>query len=430
MSAEVTTHEAAGLNMVTLAPDDSLHPLMMTWHARCIRSVALNENATTRGGKMKHRNEVVQQLVKMINDNDWVEIFEEGIRAARESGVKGIEKIKGLEEYLEWINDFLYWIPAENSPGSEVYNRLAEFYFILDQSPIVELQDPVLPSARMPATRPLSKWMVEYAKAMGAFLDTPESLTKDSIDSFYNSPAYNMGDYVRPRGDWKNFNQFFARYTKPGLRPVAALGDSRIIVSPADSTFAGQWEIRTDSQITVKNLHWSVRELMDGSPYQDRFINGIFMHSFLKPNDYHRQHTPVAGRVLEARVIPGHVFLEVRAVLARDDGSSNRRVEGVRSLDSLDEAGYQFSQARGLVVLESAIGLVAVLPIGMAQVSSVVMTAEVGVSLRKGEEISYFPFGGSEIIVMFEASSNVCFTAQPGVNYKQGTKIAEAYPVL
>jgi hypothetical protein len=77
-----------------------------------------------------------------------------------------------------------------------------------------------------------------------------------------------------------------------------------------------------------------------------------------------------------------------------------------------------------------AIGLVAVLPIGMCQVSSVILTAEVGVTVRKGEEISYFQFGGSDIILLFEASSNVCFSAQRTVHYKMGTKIAQAYPVI
>ncbi|MDB4950970.1 MAG: phosphatidylserine decarboxylase-related protein [Gemmatimonadetes bacterium] len=73
--------------------------------------------------------------------------------------------------------------------------------------------------------------------------------------------------------------------------------------------------------------------------------------------------------------------------------------------------------------------VLAVLLIGMCQVSSVVLTAEVGITLREGEEISYFQFGGSDLIVLFEAKSNVCFSAQPNVHYKVGTKIAQAYPV-
>lgn len=80
-------------------------------------------------------------------------------------------------------------------------------------------------------------------------------------------------------------------------------------------------------------------------------------------------------------------------------------------------------------MLDSPIGLVAVLPIGMAMVSSVVLTAEAGVTLRKGEEISYFQFGGSDVVMLFEASSNVSITAQLGVHYKVGSRIAQAYPV-
>ena len=87
-------------------------------------------------------------------------------------------------------------------------------------------------------------------------------------------------------------------------------------------------------------------------------------------------------------------------------------------------------QNRGLVVLDSPIGLVAVLPMGMGQVSSVIMTAEEGKVLRKGEEISYFQFGGSDIVMVFEAACNVNFTARPGVHYKVGTKIGDAYPTI
>jgi len=78
--------------------------------------------------------------------------------------------------------------------------------------------------------------------------------------------------------------------------------------------------------------------------------------------------------------------------------------------------------------LDSPIGLVAVLPIGMSQVSSVVMTANVGTSLRKGEEVAYFQFGGSDCIMLFEAAACVSLTAQLNVHYNQGTGVGLAYP--
>ncbi len=288
----------------------------------------------------------------------------------------------------------------------------------------MELQDPITPVDN-PLLTPLSAWMVRYANAMGSFLDTPESLTPQSLETFRKSPNYNLDEYIEPHGGWRTFNELFARNFKPGYRPVAAISDPQVIVSPADSTFDGQWEIRPDSQITLKNLHWRVRELMAGSPYSDRFTNGHFMHAFLSPADYHRQHAPVEGTVLEARVIPGQVYLQV---VADDSETGRKRLKPSRTFDAPDSPGYQFAQARGLIVLDTPIGLVAVLPIGMCQVSSVILMAEPGVTLRKGEELSYFQFGGSDIVILFEAKSNVNLTAQVGTHYKMGTVIGNAYP--
>jgi phosphatidylserine decarboxylase len=372
---------------------------------------------------------IVQDLVQLIQTNNWKQHFERAIKKANGKNVPLLENVTNLEEYLDWIDAFLYWVPTENSSGQNVNDHLSAFYFIADQEPLLALQNKVVPNDNELPLTIFSEWLVNYANAIGDFLDTPESLTPESEQTFYDSPYYNMKEYSRPHGGWRSFNQIFARHFKPGYRPIAAISDQSIIVMPADSTFGGQWEIRKDSNVTVKNLNWKVSELLEGSPYKDRFENGLFMHSYLSPTDYHRQHAPVGGKVIEARVIQGQVYLEVEATpVEKQAGKHQLKLK--RNYDSFDTAGYQFAQSRGLIVLETPIGLVAVLPIGMCQVSSVILTAEVGVTVRKGEELSYFQFGGSDIILLFEASSNVCFSAQRTVHYKMGTKIAQAYPVI
>ncbi len=373
---------------------------------------------------------VVDELVEMIRTHKWEAAFQQAVDLAHKSGVIEMRDVKTTADYLGFINGLLRWVPSENVQGKDIYNHLCKFHFVLDQPPVRRLQNAILPHPEAPPLTPLSAWMVRFAKAMGAFLDTPESITPESLASFRASPSYNMSDYMEPRGGWRTFNELFARSFKPGYRPVAAVANPSVIVSPADSTFDGQWEIRTDSHVTVKNLHWEIRELMEGSPYKDRFVNGIFMHAFLGPNDYHRQHAPVGGTVLEARVIPGQVYLQVIAEPVAGDATGAKSLRPRRTFDAPDDAGYQFAQARGLIVLDTPIGLVAVLPIGMCQVSSVIVTAEVGVTVRKGEELSYFQFGGSDIILLFEAKSNVSITAQVGTHYKMGTRIAQAFPVI
>ena len=379
---------------------------------------------------MAEWNPVVQELIDMIAEKGWAEDFRKAIENAQKANIPELEDIKNLDDYLEWLNGELYWVPSENREGREIYNHLCKTYFVLDQQPVVKLQNKIAPHPQAPPLTPLSAWLVKYANAMGAFLDTPESLTPESLKTFYDSPNYNLNEYIQPHDGWKTFNQLFARNFKPGYRPVAAVSDQTVIVSGADSTFAGQWEIRPDSHVTVKNLHWQISELLEGSPYKDRFDRGLFMHAFLSPADYHRWHAPVGGTVLEARVIPGQVYLQVIAEPVPGDPHGRHRLKPLRNFDAPDDAGYQFAQARGLIVLDTPIGLVAVLPIGMCQVSSVILTAEVGVTLRKGEELGYFQLGGSDIILLFEAKSNVSFTAQPNFHYKMGTRIAQAFPVV
>ncbi|MCM1517227.1 MAG: phosphatidylserine decarboxylase [Pseudoflavonifractor sp.] len=375
---------------------------------------------------------IVQELIDMIDKNGWRDKFQQALDKARSYNTIEYEPIKTLDDYFDWCESNLHWVPKEDPEGDVVYKHVTMFYFLLDQSPVKELQTPIIPSQLkdnvMPPLTPLSEWMRRFVISLGQWMDTPESIDDAAVKSYYDSPRYNMDDYVMPMGGWKTFNQFFARSVKPGYRPVAAVNDDHIIVSPADSTNDGQWEVNADSQVNIKGLEWSIEELLEGSKYKDDFKGGIWIHQFLNTTDYHRQHAAVGGKVLEARVIQGATWLGITTEPIEGDPQGRNTIVR-RKLTALDEAGYQFLQTRGLIVIQSKIGKVAILPMGMAQVSSIVVTAEEGVTLRKGEEISYFQFGGSDIVMVFERASNVSITAQPGVHYKTGTRIAEAYPV-
>ncbi len=174
----------------------------------------------------------------------------------------------------------------------------------------------------------------------------------------------------------------------------------------------GQWPIDESSNITVKGVDWAIADLFGDSPYRNEFVGGIYTHSFLYIDDYHRYHVPVAGTVNEVRNISGRVYMDVSR---EDDGT----------LNVVDGDTYQFNQERGLVVIDSPeVGLVAVLPIGMAYVSSVNLTTEVGAELRKGDQFGYFLFGGSDIVMVFQ-DSNVVLDAEVGKKYLQGQRLGE-----
>lgn len=305
-------------------------------------------------------------------------------------------EVATVPQYYRFLNEMVTLIPTDRNLNAFV----SKFYYLIGLSP-----DGVLE-----ADESFQQWTRKFAEDWGAFLDTPDS--SNGITSFFSDPSYHIEEYAPSPSGWLTFNQFFARQVRPGKRPVDGLCDDSIIVAPADSVFQGQWSITDDSKLTAKGLTWSLLGLLDGSPYQDKFRGGLFTHSFLNVNDYHRYHVPVGGVVKEARKIPGKVTMDV---VKLPDGS----------LNVVDGTGYQFTQDRGLLVLDSPHGLVAVLPIGMAQVSSVTLTAEVGAALVKGEEFGFFAFGGSDIVMLFEAGK-VQFDAKVGTHYNQGKEVGHA----
>lgn len=365
---------------------------------------------------------VVNKLVALIHKNDSQKQFEEAIAATKKLQIPALSSIQSLDDYLKYVDGFVSWAPKSPGDSNMIYQKMVEFYFVLDQEPVRSLKNPIEPGKGIQTLTPLSAWIDEFAKSWGSYLDTPESAKE--IESFKTAPDFNWGEYLPPPSGYQTFNQFMARNVKPGLRPVAALSDPTVLVAPADSTFVGWWQVSDASEILVrsKGLRWSIHQLLYGSPYADRFKDGIFTHSSLDTFDYHRWHAPVPGAVLESRVIQGQTHLEVEAIPGIVEGKH------VNVLNALDTTGYQFVQTRGLAVLDSPIGLVACLPIGMAQVSSVVMTAEVSRHLRKGEELGYFAFGGSDFVMVFEQRSNVHLTLQQGVHVRQGMAIGKAYP--
>lgn len=415
-----------------------------------------NETSKMSGTVKIHR--VTQSLVNLIGANNWEHRFRKAITSARDTGVEELQKIKTLDDFYRYLDAFLFWVPSEDRSGYKVYQELCAYHFILAQPSVLGLQSTILPSTETRAElSELSQWMVMFSNTIGVFLDEPrKSLTEKTFKTFEDTPdtypdgrpGYRVENYKLPEGATKDskwwdfsFNDFFTREFKniDEQRPVGNPEDPYIIANGADSSFDGYWHIEDDAtvafdyqnaeQVTIKTLPYNISQLLDGSQYSNHFAGGTFMHAFLGPADYHRQHSPVDGEILEAKVVPGNVYLEVfikkeqykaptlaprRPLnpipipkLGRDGNYT-----GETGLDAPDYPGYQFSQARGLITIKTeALGLVAFLPIGMSHVSSVVLHPEVkvGAKVKKGQELSKFMFGGSDYIMCFQKGVELDF---------------------
>ncbi len=328
-----------------------------------------------------------------------------------------------IETYLDYLDLYVRLIPNEskdpnypnawksngqqNGYSQKVYDLLCQFYWLVDQK-IPET------NLTMQSFEDFAAWLVEFAQAWGDFLDTKPSLTKESLHSFKYDSMYNYPLYKDNEKSWDTFNTFFYRQFNQAapetgitpLRPIADPNNNQTIVSPADCTFKQDYPIDQQgnvldneglkTKVIFKKTHTigTVDELLNNSSYAKDFYGGTFVHYFLSPFDYHRFHTPVGGEILEIEAIQGKVYL---AVNLTEDGQ----------WDAPDAAtdGYEFTQARGLVIVDAGpiVGKVAILPIGMCQVSGVDMYTNLkGKTVPKGQEFGKFKFGGSDIIMLFE----------------------------
>jgi phosphatidylserine decarboxylase len=148
--------------------------------------------------------------------------------------------------------------------------------------------------------------------------------------------------------------------------------------------------------LQAKGLTYSLAALLgEDSPEAKAFIDGNYATIYLAPRDYHRVHTPLAGRLLRARYIPGDRY-SVNAATAR----------AIPQLFCRNE--------RVVCWLEAELGRVAVVLVGALNVSSISITGRGDipsgpehawqprepVRLAKGAELGRFNLG-STVIALF-----------------------------
>jgi phosphatidylserine decarboxylase len=194
---------------------------------------------------------------------------------------------------------------------------------------------------------------------------------------------------------FSSWNDFFTRRFKDGERPVASPDDDKVIVSACESTPYGlSTDVQRDDRFWIKSQPYSLADMLANDDSVDEFVGGTVYQAFLSANNYHRWHSPVAGKIVRAFVVEGTYYSEA-------DSEGKDAVEPMNSQSYLAHVS-----ARAIIVIEAddpVIGLVAFVPVGMVEVSSCVIASNVkpGYHVEKGEELGYFQFGGSTHCLVF-----------------------------
>ena len=212
----------------------------------------------------------------------------------------------------------------------------------------------------------------------------------------------NLSEFIlRPAGEalhesgFNSWNDFFTRRFKPNMRPVASPDNHKVIVSACESTpYAISLHVQKTANFWIKQQPYSLHDMLDNDERADQFVGGTIYQAFLSALFYHRWHSPISGTVVDLRLIPGTYYSEVEA-------------EGFDPAGPNNSQGYiTHTAARALLFLQAddpAIGLMAILFVGMAEISSCVFDERLkkGVYVDKGSEIGTFQYGGSTHCLIF-----------------------------
>lgn len=198
--------------------------------------------------------------------------------------------------------------------------------------------------------------------------------------------------------DYPNFNSFFTRQLKPGIRPIAA--GSNKVSSPVDGCVSQTGNINNDTIIQAKNFNYTTVSLLGGAEKLAQvFENGSFSTIYLAPKDYHRVHMPITGKLVETTYIPGKLF-SVNQLTAQN----------IPNLFSRNE--------RLVCLFETAIGPVAIILVGAMIVGNIqtawpmrhsrkeITTEHYSNNLviERGAELGLFKLG-STVIMLFPKDS-------------------------
>jgi len=280
----------------------------------------------------------------------------------------------------------------------------------------------------------IKKLLKSLTIKQGIKFNSPDSIKE--ITPFINFHELDVNEIKLPLSEFKNFNEFFYRELKPNARPIESPEDPSILTSVADCRLMVFKDLYQSKLLWIKGRRFSLRKLLgdvgrrnipsisttdslplltegketipnpeenenDGS--NDNSINSNTSTNFsndpngdddeykwalgifrLAPQDYHRFHAPIDGKIIDVEYIEGQYYTV--------------NPMGIRS--QIDVFG---ENVRVVVCIQTEkFNKVFCVFVGAMMVGSINMSIKLGDQVKKGDDIGYFAFGGSTILMIVE----------------------------
>jgi phosphatidylserine decarboxylase len=374
------------------------HLLSSRTAAQSSAMLAESNRVFTQYGR-KHERELdpsVQALLEFVRkpDNEFLRIYIGNMldEANRQASID----IKTPADFFQQLDNALHSYPKYDA------NFIAALPFYAILKPFMQNEY----GYYLFTNEQVRPYFAEILKTYHKNLEGQDSLVylNDAYGNWLSAEArqyLSLDEYVydpnKPHGGFKSWNEFFIRPFKDinKARPISPKWTDKDIISPVDGQV---WKISKQvaqkAAFDIKGEQYYLTDLLGetaDSPLLKPFIDGLAVQIVLMPFNYHRWHSPVSGRVKKIKTIPGLFFA---APTPDQDYAAS-----FPFLSHVNTRTVVFLEAQ-----DARIGQIALVFVGLTEVSSCQATISEGSTVRLGDEIGHFAFGGSTCCVLFDKS--------------------------
>lgn len=219
-----------------------------------------------------------------------------------------------------------------------------------------------------------------FSRLYGRYCDTKHSTRK--INNFIKELDIDISLSEKQLHQFSSFNDFFIRKLSNDARPIEQ--DKNTLVSPGDGRLTVFTDINLNKLVQIKDLTYSLKELIDDESVCKKFQGGICLILRLNPSDYHRFHFVDSGVCDETVKIKGYYYSVNPIALNKKEKlfCENKREWSLFHSDNFGDILH--------------------VEVGATCVGTIVQTYTPGKRVSKGDEKGYFKFGGSTTILFIQ----------------------------
>lgn len=202
--------------------------------------------------------------------------------------------------------------------------------------------------------------------------------SQKKIQPFVEEYGIDMSDSLQKVQDFASFNEFFYRKLKPSARKIG-----QGLVSPADGKILAFENIGELRSFFVKGNRFTLPDFLKSDALARQYTNASLIIIRLAPTDYHRFHFPCNGVATKPQQVSGRYYSVSPYAITPNFARvfcENKKTYTILSTPD-----------KGNILIS---------PVGATMVGSIINTYTSDVHVRKGDEMGYFAFGGSSILML------------------------------